>query len=90
MAMKRKVGECAKIARVFNAAGEHVGNIETIQRKKYWSWLPFGYYFQLCFSSCSPELPVFIGWFDGAEDGERKLKGMLERYVPNYRLSPIE
>lgn len=83
-----KIGTVKKIASVFKQDGLRAGVIIAIQRKRYWKWVPFGYYFQLGFDSKNGNKPAFMGWFEGTEEGEALLKDRIQQYFPGARLVP--
>lgn len=81
-----KVGTVKVIASVFKSDGMRAGVILAIQRKKYWHWLPFGYYFQLAFSAKNGNSPTFLGWHEGTDKGEKALKEEIKRHFPGSKL----
>lgn len=78
--MKKKPGEISSIAYVVSKTDKsYLGYIAALQFKKYWLWIPFGYYFKLGFIPKGNHNTLV--WYNGDEEGENKLRrDVLQKY----------
>lgn len=82
---KKKAGEMAVIAYViYKTDKSHLGYIVALQLKKYWPWIPFGYYFKLGF--LSKETHATPIWYSGDEEGENKLRRDILQKYPHSKI----